>query len=84
MKVVRARNSNSVKPIPMMLFALNYFCCVRIVSSGYDPIDDVYVPVTNLSDLPWFDNTQGEVSSEVENVQQLTSVSLQLLRFIWS
>ena len=75
MKVVRARNSNSVKPIPMMLFALNYFCCVRIVLSGFDPIDDVYVPVTNLSDLPWFDNTQGEVSSEVENVQQLTSVS---------
>ena len=49
-----------------------------VVSPGYDPIDDVYVPVTNLSDLPWFDNTKGEINSEVDNAQELTSVSLYL------
>ena len=43
-------------------------------SAGFDPIDDVYVPVTNLSDLPWFDNTKGEITSEVDNAQELTSV----------
>ena len=47
---------------------------VLVGASGFDPIDDVYVPVTNLSDLPWFDNTKGEITSEVDNAQELTSV----------
>ena len=53
------------------------YCCpatTSVQTAAYDPIDDVYAPVESLDDLPWFNNTSGEISSELANAQLLTSV----------
>ena len=43
--------------------------------TGYDVIDEMYVPVLHLGGLPWYENTKGDNSLELQNSLQLTSVS---------